>query len=370
MCQSNLFNQEFNVIYLRVVQGCNLNCTHCFTLGNKDKYKLAPLEQIESFLSSIKQNVNPQKAVIYIHGGEPFLAPLDYHRKVNGLIRDIMGSTIIDIIPQTNLMYKIDDEYIEFIKKEYNSHIGVSWDHKIRFGSTTSGLSENLFLENFKKLVDADVEIAVAITVHKYLVEEDVTKIIPKFNGAKSLDFEFLTYFDDQTKNLKVDNTKWSNFYTKLVQYYSNNETTWSMPLVDLFTKSVKENRIYQCKCNCCLNRTFTMNCNGTVGLCPDETYFAPISTVAEVNSNWNTFANKALQKHAIQISRPIHPLCQSCEFYDYCGGNCEEQLFGENDIECPMSQQALRYQFSNMDKFKTKLVNAYKNLPELKERP
>lgn len=361
------FDSDFNVIYLRVVQGCNLNCTHCFTLGNKDRFELAPFEQIKDFLRSIKKNVNPRNAVVYIHGGEPFMASLDYHRELNKLIKQEMGSTFIDIIPQTNLMYKIDDEYIDFIKTEYKAHIGVSWDYKIRFGSTSSGLSEDLFLNNFNKLVANGIEMAVAITVHKYLVDQDVESIVKKFDGAKSLDFEFLTYFDEKTKNLKVDNEDWSRFYTELVKYYSDNRTTWSMPLVDLFTKSVAENKIYQCKCNCCQNRTFTMNCNGTVGLCPDETYFAPLSTVNEMVNNWPQFVKAAAEKHAVQISRTIKNLCMNCEFYDYCGGNCEEQLLDDQDTECPMSKKALRYQFDNMDKFKAKMNQAYENLPELK---
>lgn len=361
------FDSGFNVIYLRVVQGCNLNCTHCFTLGNRDRYELAPYEQVRNFLSTIKNNVNPKSGVVYIHGGEPFMAPLSYHRELNQIIKEEMGSTYINIIPQTNLMYKIDDEYIDFIKKEYNGHIGVSWDYKIRFGSTSSGLNEDLFLSNFKKLVDNGIEIAVAITVHKYLVDQNVENIVKKFDGAKSLDFEFLTYFDEKTKNLKVDNVEWSNFYSELVRYYSDNKTTWSLPLVDLFTKSVNENKIYQCKCNCCQNRTFTMNCNGTVGLCPDETYFDPLSTVNEMVNNWEGFVKAASDKHAVQIARTIKKLCMSCEFYDYCGGNCEEQLLNDEDLECPMSRKALKYQFDNMDKFKMKMKQAYTNLPELK---
>lgn len=361
------FDSDFNVIYLRVVQGCNLNCTHCFTLGNKDKFQLAPFENIRNFLRSIKTNVNPRNAVVYIHGGEPFMASLDYHRELNKLIKEEMGSTFIDIIPQTNLMYKIDDEFVEFIKQEYKGQIGVSWDYKIRFNSTTSGLNEDLFLNNFNKLAASGVDMAVAITVHKYLVEQNVENIVQKFHGAKSLDFEFLTYFDEKTKNLKVDNVKWSEFYTQLVKYYSDNKTTWSMPLVDLFTKSVSENKIYQCKCNCCQNRTFTMNCNGTVGLCPDETYFDPISTVDEMTHDWKSFATAASLKHAVQVSRTIKKLCMSCEFYDYCGGNCEEQLLDDNDLECPMSRKALKYQFENMNKFKLKMQQAYANLPELK---
>lgn len=369
MCKANHFNKEFNVIYLRVVQGCNLNCSHCFTLGNRDSYQTAPFEQVRSYLQAIKTNVNPRAAVMYIHGGEPFLASMDYHRQLNALIKEVMGDTVIDIIPQTNLMYKIDDEFIEFLHQEYKGQIGISWDYKIRFGSTSKGLSEDLFFENFRKIVKAGIEPAIAITVQKYLFEQDPVELVQKFEGAKSIDFEFLTYFSEGTNALRVSNDDWSRFYHSIVRYYSENQTTWSLPLVDLFTKSVKENKIYQCKCNCCQHRTFTMNCNGTIGLCPDETYFDSFSTVQEMSTQWEAFETKAKQKYLTQIVQPANAMCQSCEFYDYCGGNCEPTLFNVGDTECPMSKQTLNYQFENMPLFSKKLKEAYKNLTELRPK-
>ncbi len=85
---NTIFSKEFNVVYLRVVQGCNLNCTHCFTLGNKDPIMFTDLSVVDKFLTSIRQRVDPQKATFYIHGGETFLAPLEYLSSVNDLIRE------------------------------------------------------------------------------------------------------------------------------------------------------------------------------------------------------------------------------------------------------------------------------------------
>lgn len=364
------FNKDFNVIYIRVVQGCNLNCTHCFTLGNRDEVKLAPLEQIRNYLQSIKSNVNPKKAVFYIHGGETFLAPLPYLAQVNGLIREIFEETQFNIIPQTNLMYKIDQEYIDFIKREYGNQIGISWDAKIRFGSTSRGLSEELFFNNFRELVNANIDIAIAVTVQNNLLEVDPLSFVGKFDGAKSVDFEFLTIFDDKTRHLKVDNLKWSKYFAKIVEYYATHDLTWSMPQVDLFTKSFLENRIYQCKCNCCEHRTFTMNVNGSVGLCPDDTYINPISSVIEMTENWSAFEKKALQKYIMQKCNQLPEICTRCKFFDYCGGNCEPTLFDENQEDCPLSQISLEYQFQNIEVFKKKLQQAKDNLVELKVEP
>lgn len=363
------FNKDFNVIYLRVVQGCNLNCTHCFTLGNQDKYQLAYLSQIDLFINNIKKNVNPKSAVFYIHGGEPFLAPLEYLSEVNSVIKKTFPDIHKNIIPQTNLMYKIDQPYINFIKKEYNSHIGVSWDHGIRFSTTTKGLGEDLFLKNFRLLVDEGIEMAVAITVQKHLLTQDPIEVIKKLDGATSIDFEFLTMFDKKTHDLKVNNTEWSKFYFEIVKYYAEHDTTWSLPQVDLLTKSHLENKIYQCKCNCCQHRTFTMNCNGSTGLCPDETYFSPISTVQEMTTNWNLFQKKAEQLYLGQLGQDINEICTKCDFFSICGGNCEASLFNPGDDECPLSKKSIGFQFSRIEIFKNKLKIAKKNLVELRER-
>lgn len=362
------FHKEFCVIYIRVVQGCNLNCSHCFTLGNRDPYRLAPLEQIESFLEAIKLNVSPKKAVFYIHGGETFLAPLKYLRQVNELIRNIFSGIEFNIIPQTNLMYDIKSEFIEFIKQEHKGHLGVSWDNKIRFETGSKKLSEELFFANFNQLTRSGIELAVAITVHKYLFEIPATKLLQKFDGAKSIDFEFLTMFDEKTLNLRASNETWSNYLLQIAEYYAHNETTWSLPQVDLFTKSFLSNSIYQCKCNCCEHRTFTMNVNGSVGLCPDDSYINPLSTVEEMVSNWKQFESKAMHKYANQISAPIPEICQSCTFFDYCGGNCEPSLFSKDEADCPMSLKTLSYQFKELDVFKLKLKSAYTNLIELRK--
>jgi radical SAM protein with 4Fe4S-binding SPASM domain len=363
------FSSEFIVVYLRVVQGCNLNCAHCFTLGNRDEFRLVDLNHVRQFLRAIVQNVSPKKAVVYIHGGETFLAPREHLAAVNEIVREEFASlNHYDIIPQTNLMYEVDDEYIAFIKREYNSQIGVSWDYKIRFNTAEKNLDEGLFFNNFAKLTAGGLDVAVAITVQKHLLRAEAAEWLPKFDGAKSLDFEFLTLFDTKTRNLKVNNDEWSEYLFKVVQYYVKESPTWSMPQIDLFTKSFVENRIFSCKGNCCLNRTFTLNCNGSVGLCPDQAYVAPISDIGEVAESWESFELKGRESFLRQMVQPIHELCSTCEFYDHCGGNCEPDLFDATSKECPLSRKTLRFQKENLSLFINKLHLAKTNLVELRD--
>ncbi len=368
----SVFSNEFNVIYVRVVQGCNLNCTHCFTLGNKDPYMLTDIQHVEKFLSSIKNNVNPKKATFYIHGGETFLAPYEHLKNVNNIIRNTFGETPKDIVPQTNLLYKIDDEFINFIKDEYRSTVGVSWDADIRFGSIAINKKtdqENLFFGNLKKLLDAGIKVHISITAQKYLLNYDPLEIVKMFDGVDSIDFELLTTFDEQTKNLKPNNLKWASWLDRLVDYYQHNDTSWCLPQIDLFTKTLITGQMFDCKCNCCDKRTFTLNPNGTVGFCPDKTYVEPISTVDEMVNDWETFQSKAVDVIINKLlEKTEHEMCFKCDHYDICGGNCESSLFDETD-ECPLSKKVISRIRNNKETFIRLYENKAKvNLTELRK--
>lgn len=367
----DIFNHDFDVIYIRVVQGCNLNCTHCFTLGNTDPILLTDIENIDQFLKPIAEHIAPKKATFYIHGGETFLAPLDYLKTVNDLIRKYYKETQINIIPQTNLVYKITPEYIDFLKREYNGTVGVSWDADIRFGSTTKNgkQQEALFFKNVKTLLDHNISVHVAISTTRHLLKYDPIDLVSKFDGVDSIDFELLTVFDEKTKDLKPDNKLWSDWLDTLVEYYQNGNTTWCLPQIDLFVKQMATGEIVNCKCNCCDKRTFTLNPNGSVGLCPDMTYINPISTIDELNNDWETFQSKALDVIIDKIdNQQMHDMCYTCEHYELCGGNCEADLFDETD-ECPLSRKVITRIRDNINIF-TNLYNnkAKMQLTELRE--
>lgn len=361
-----IFDRDFNVIYVRVVQSCNLDCDHCFTNGNKDPFKLADLEDVKSYLLAIRENVGPKKAVFYIHGGETFLAPLNYLKEVNSLIRSIFNETDLIIVPQTNLLTNVDEDFLRFIKEEYDNEMGISWDYGIRFNESRRSLSEGRFFENFQKVIDSGINAAISITVQKHLLEKDPIELVRQFHGAKSIDFELLTIFDQKTQDLKVSNVQWAKYLKDIVEYYIANKTSWSLPQIDLFTKSIKENKLYRCKCDCCNNRTFTLNPNGTVGLCPDNAYFRPLGRSKEIQKDWSAFEQAAVLKISEREAMKVNPVCLSCEFYDFCGGNCEDSLFVEGEDECPLSKEVIRYQVENINLFKSKLDLAYANLPEL----
>jgi radical SAM protein with 4Fe4S-binding SPASM domain len=361
-----VFNKDFNVVYIRVVQGCNLNCTHCFTLGNRDPIQLTDLRVIERYLNAIKKNVDPEKITFYIHGGETFLAPLGYLKKVNDLIRGIFNGKRFDIVPQTNLTFKVGHEFLNFVREEYNNNIGVSWDADIRFNNSKQ---EALFVKNLRTLIDEGIKTNISITVQKYLLKHDPIKVVKQFDGACAIDFELLTTFDEKTKDIKVNNNEWSDWYDKVVDYYQHHDTTWCLPQVDLFVKSFTSGTIFDCKCNCCDKRTFTLNPNGSIGFCPDRTYVEPLFTVDSMESEWEKVEEKAIEVMVKKIADSYgNEMCITCEHYDFCGGNCESDLFDNTD-ECPLSRKTLTRIKENLTDFKKLFLDKAKpNLIELRQ--
>ena len=360
----SVFSNEFNVIYVRVVQSCNLNCTHCFTLGDKDPLMITPFDTIDKYLSSIKKNVNPKKATFYIHGGETFLAPIPYLRDVTKLIHKYFPDIRKDIVPQTNLTFKIKQDFIDYIKEDCYGSLGVSWDADIRFDNKKQ---EDLFFKNLKYLIDEGIRVNISITAQRHLLNYDPIQIAKMFDGVDSIDFELLTTFDEQTRDLKPNNKLWADWLDRLVEYYQNNEVTWCLPQVDLFTKTLIHGQLYECKCNCCDKRTFTLNPNGTVGFCPDRTYIEPQAHVNDLVDNWALFEEKGAKIISEKMFDEQNTMCFSCEHYDICGGNCDSTLFDETD-ECPLSKKVVSRVRNNINRF-AYLYNerAKKNLIELR---
>jgi len=348
-----MFERNDVVIFLRVVQGCNINCSHCFTLGNQDQVLTTPMEYVVKFLEAIKNNVDPQRGVIYLHGGETFLAPMSYLKEVTAFARKNYGAAF-SIIPQTNLIYTIDEEYLDFIRNHCDGHVGVSWDAKIRFGSIKSEHAvrqEQLFFKNFKLLIAAGIKVHVNITVQKHLFEYSPQQIADMFEGANSIDFEHLSVFNEKTKAIRPNLKRWAQWLDGLTNIYENQNVSWCLPQIDMFVKSLENGITYQCKCNCCDRRTFTLNPNGSTGFCPDNSYIDPSSHVDVAHADWALFERKAHEAFIARLATLNTENCFACEHYNECGGNCEDTLFDDSG-ECPLSKMTIARIKEHKDKF------------------
>lgn len=125
-------DREFQVLVKPVGARCNLSCSYCYYLGNRDLHG----EQAASYINDdileeyIRQHIDATSGKIIQfswHGGEPLLAGLDYFRKIRELQKKYLppGKHLINGIQTNGLL--INDDWCRFFS-DNNFLIGLSMD--------------------------------------------------------------------------------------------------------------------------------------------------------------------------------------------------------------------------------------------------
>lgn len=164
-------SQTFDhLVYLRVFEGCNLHCQHCFIPSNPKRMTLEDIAHVSDLL---RQRI-PAGASILIqwHGGEPTLMGADFVRAgIEILKREGPEYTWRHGI-QTNLM-SFNDDWAALYHEHFGAEVGVSWDPKIRLLNQHAIDSHPEFNRRFDaqlaSLVDAGLEPYVVVTAARTL---------------------------------------------------------------------------------------------------------------------------------------------------------------------------------------------------------
>lgn len=172
---SNSYRYD-HMVYIRLFEGCNLNCEHCFIPSNPKKIDL-DFYKNGNITKILKENANIQKGnMLYLqwHGGEPTLLGVDYLRTaIEEIEKD--SEYVYQHGIQTNLMnfHENIEKWVDLYKQYFNSEIGVSWDYKIRHvkrkeqNSETNQDYENIFWKNLELAQKNHLKIYLVITVTK-----------------------------------------------------------------------------------------------------------------------------------------------------------------------------------------------------------
>lgn len=165
-------SQPFDhLVYLRVFEGCNLHCQHCFIPSNPKRFEPERFASIPEMLKGkIPENSN---VLIQWHGGEPTLMGVDYIRAgIQELNKNNTYTWRHGI--QTNLM-NFSTEWADLYHEHFGSEVGVSWDPKIRLLNKHAPDSHNKVKDKFEHNLDALTNIGltpyVVVTATKTLFE-------------------------------------------------------------------------------------------------------------------------------------------------------------------------------------------------------
>jgi radical SAM protein with 4Fe4S-binding SPASM domain len=325
--------------YLKTTETCNLNCKHCFTNGINGAKIYWNYREVSDWIKRFIKEKATNSDTIHceFHGGEPFLVDIEEMQYVydecNSLHENISwGAT-------TNLVYKLKDEQIDFIKGPLGKRIGTSWDPKIRFDNEKQ---TELWYNNVKRLLKEGIVIRLFISVTQDTINIDPIHLLAwiKELGVQEVSFERLTKNGSANKNLEifpsnVDQDQWFlKMHRQSELYNSRNwfENHFLETIYEKFEKNFSKSGTF---CRDCEEKLFTLNADGTISGCPNS---APEKVFGHINQNIKELMSNPIRIETMACEKNRNDLCYSCEVFQYCGGDCHQLEWQEHICGAPKS--------------------------------
>lgn len=306
-------------IYVKTTDTCNLNCSHCFTNGINGEKTNWDWKGTQQWISSYLKENNNHTLHIELHGGEPFLVPLDI---IKSFTRPFEDNELISIGATTNLVYKLSEELIDFIKKVLRKNIATSWDKSIRFANQRQ---YDLWRSNIRTLKERNVPVKINISITSDLVNSPVETFIEEMNAIQPeiIALERLTRSGSAVNNLSIfpDNEKQDLWYLDLLKSYENGLCQFKIQDFDILKERLSTNltKVYH-NCRDCEQKLLTISSNGQLATCPNAALENHFSTI---NDHHEVFLNHEGRIKEISKELDFHEGCISCEVFEYCGGDC-----------------------------------------------
>lgn len=325
--------QKELVAYIKTTDTCQLNCDHCYTNGRNGKQNLFnPSKTINFFHRLHKILPTISQGHFSLHGGEPLIC--DSHKIFefwNG-VKDLWPNMWWSM--QTNLTYKLTTDKIDIMTQICNKAWGTSWDQNIRWSNSKQ---EALWENNVKELSKDGHDITVIVSLTKELISslEPIELIMKMINlGFKHINFERVT--ENGNAKLSPNSLIPTNYeidqwlYKMWIQ--SKEHKTWEY-IDNLFLDSILSSLVYNthsgCRSRSCEQKILTINADGSIGGCPNNAVF---NTFGTINDDPYSVLYSEGRICNINTEAERNPICNSCEVYDICNGDCH-QLAWQNDI-------------------------------------
>lgn len=232
---TNEFNYD-HMVYVRLFEGCNLACEHCFIPPNPKKIEQSFYQNKGLTNTLVKEASVPLNSKLYIqwHGGEPTLLGPDY---LENAILEVQSDDRFKYQHgiQTNLINFSDNpqKWAEVYRKYFNSDVGISWDAKIRHikrkeqNEDTNKAFEDKFWSNVALAQSYSLNLYLVVTVTKVFFEEFKDPFnffnMMRENGIHALNFERVTNTGSARaswEKLGLTNKEYSQYMSKFFKAY------------------------------------------------------------------------------------------------------------------------------------------------------
>lgn len=343
-------SKAVHILYLSIVNSCNLACQYCYVEKNSDENKIEYMSietvdiVIEKFSNYIKE-VGIKDAKIIFFGGEPLLNYKAITYAVNKIrTRDVdIKLAIVTngvLLTEEKINYLVDNQV----------QIGISLDgpkeindlQRVYKGSPQQSVYEDVIDKiTYLNEVSADFCISVTLTTYSLQNRCRITKWLKNINVNKV--FFNLFHFS------KSENDEWKQYYESVGSYITDfyNSTQ---------TLNIRNERLCR-ELDVCTKKAFkfaecasiganqiTIKSNGDICVCPGYTK----SNNYILGNIYDLEFNDLLSSNEFNFwtsrSTIFNDECINCEALFVCGGGCSMQAESLFDNRLSIDRGFCRY--------------------------
>jgi radical SAM protein with 4Fe4S-binding SPASM domain len=224
------YAQSFDhLVYVRVFEGCNLHCEHCFIPKNP---KRMDHDAVAGVADHLRQVAKPgQNILVQWHGGEPTMFGADWMAEAIDRLERAGPEFTFSHGIQTNLM-TYSPAWGRLFRERFADGLGVSWDPGIRLlarGKPETNVAyEERFWSNLSQLVADGLDPYVVMTATKPFFETFRNPLslfeMLTSRGIRKAHIERLTetgYARENWERVGVDNAAYSAGMARILRAYS-----------------------------------------------------------------------------------------------------------------------------------------------------
>jgi radical SAM protein with 4Fe4S-binding SPASM domain len=337
-----------HLVYVRIFEGCNLHCKHCFIPANPKKMTD---QDIQSLGDKVRKFAAPgQTILLQWHGGEPTLFGAAWMRDAIRTVENAAPEFQWRHGIQTNLM-TYSQEWADVYHEYFGGHIGISWDPKIRLLHKKSIESnkqyENTFWKNVQLAQQDGLALYMVTTFTKTFVETYQAPI-DFFNfiaakGIKRIHLERITptgVARDNWHELGLNNAEYVKYMRRFAKAYAmwqsqnmeNDVQMFASPFDGLLSavRSLDHGQNaagYGCWSGVCDTRFHTIDANGYKAGCTALT--SEVDNVRATTDLAAAFSDPAAERHMRQGG------CKSCKYHPICSTGCLTLTVHDGSGEC-----------------------------------
>ncbi len=330
-----------HLIYMRVYEGCNLHCKHCFIPANPKKMTI---DTVKSVSENIRKFAKKGQILLFQwHGGEPTAIGIRFMREALEIInKDLSDDFVVKHGIQTNLI-SYNEKWKDLYLKYFKGKIGISWDPEIRLmkkGVQESNVEyEKIFWENVKKLKSDGIEPYLVITGTKPFFESfrnpNVFFNMLLAKGIKKTHIEKLTKTGnaiDNWDNIGLSYKEYSKYMSKMMRSYAglrnNNNEIFISPF-DGYLESVQSMGTakpigYGCNSGKCDTAFHTVDSTGYIAGCT-------ALTTNEQSKKSGVVEFTGLRTRRDEKTRS----CFNCKYKTICNSGCATEITFDTSGEC-----------------------------------